>query len=158
MLLLVALLPAVACRKESSPAATTRRVTTTTIPGDARDANVNSIIRFDQARFVDKLMLGTQRNADGTVAQEQTSFKSDEPIVLTFWIRESPAGLRTTAKWLDKNGKQLAVEQKEMNRGKVATFELHEKLKPGKYKVEAYWGGNFADSREFEVTAAQLKR
>ena len=39
-----------------------------------------------------------------------------------------------------------------MNGGKIATFTLDKKLKPGKYSVTGLWGGNDACDFDFVVT------
>jgi len=50
----------------------------------------------------------------------------------------------------------LRTERKVMNGAKVTTFAFNDpKAKPGRYKVIAYWGGNIATEREFEVLAVQ---
>ena len=42
-----------------------------------------------------------------------------------------------------------------MNGAKVATFAFKRKLAPGKYRVEAYWGGNVVADKSFEVTGGK---
>jgi hypothetical protein len=100
---------------------------------------------------VDRCLLGSAIGADGNVTTAQMSFHPGEPMRLTLWLRDSPSGLQTSAHWLTAKGKEIAMEQKPMNGGKVATFTLDKKLKPGKYHVTGLWGGNVACESDFEV-------
>ena len=105
------------------------------IPSDARNAKVDTVIH-PAPRFIDESLLGAQVGADGKVTGESKSFRQGQPIYLT-----------------------MVLTEKNMNGAKVATFKLSEaKLKPGKYHVVGYWGGNIAADRTFEVVAASGKR
>ena len=126
-------------------------------PEDARRAATNVVIRPDVPNVVDKSLLGSKLAADGTVAEETSTFKAGEPVVLTIWIKQSPPGLRTGVIWYGKDDKPLERDKRPMNGAKVVTFALKEKLKPGKYRVEGYWGGNVVADKSFEVTGRKKK-
>ena len=128
------------------------------IPSDARNAKVDTVIH-PAPRFIDESLLGAQVGADGKVTGESKSFRQGQPIYLTMVLTESPPGLQTRAVWHDPKDRVIRTDQKNMNGAKVATFKLSEaKLKPGKYHVVGYWGGNIAADRTFEVVAASGKR
>jgi hypothetical protein len=154
--LTVALLLAAAC-EQKAPAR--RGVTTRVQPSDVRNAKVSTVIQ-PTPQFIDHALLGSQLGPDGMVAKESDSVPAGEPMYLTMVLRESPAGLQTSAVWMGMDKKPLKTERKAMNGAKVATFGFNDpKLKPGRYKVIGYWGGNLATEREFQVVAsAKAKR
>jgi hypothetical protein len=138
------------CQKET-PAR--RRIITRTQPSDVGSAKVNTVIQ-PAPQFIDHALLGSQLGPDGMVAKESDSVAAGQPIYLTMFLRESPKGLQTSAVWMGMDKKPLRTERKEMNGTKVVTFGFNDpKLKPGRYKVVGYWGGNIAAEREFEVVA-----
>jgi hypothetical protein len=142
----------VACQKTEQSASKTTRVTTTTVPGDARNARVDAVIQPVPV-FVDKSLLSPQVGNDGNVAEEKLTANVGDIVYLTMYLRESPVGLKTQVKWTDANKKELKREEREMKGSKVVTYGLvTSNLKPGKYHVEGYWGGNLAAEKDFEVT------
>jgi hypothetical protein len=131
--LLILLLPA--CHREAPPQPTApRRVITKTIPSDAKNANVNAVVRVDPPVFMDA--------ADVSVQGDTVNF--------TMKLRESPKGLVTRATWKDAKGKELSSETHPMNGAMSVTF-TKKGLKPGRYKVEGWWGGNLAAEKAFEI-------
>jgi|SRR5438105_3281445 len=141
--------------RESAPAKT--GATTKVIPSDARNAKVDTVIH-PLPQFIDQSMLGADLGPDGKVTTESDTFKPGQPIYLTMVLRESPPGLQTRASWRDAKEKVLLADKKNMNGGKVVTFTLKQaKLKPGKYHVIGYWGGNIAADKKFEIVGAGSK-
>jgi hypothetical protein len=147
---------AVACARNETPS---RRTTTTRVrPSDVRNAKVNEVIQ-PAPQFINSSLLGADLGTNGTVSKETLSFEQGQPIYLTLVLRESPPGLQTSAVWMDSRKKELRIERKQMNGAKVATFGFRDpKLKPGRYRVIGYWGGNIAAERDFEIVAAKAKR
>ncbi|MDP9362128.1 MAG: hypothetical protein M3P29_11830 [Acidobacteriota bacterium] len=125
---------------------------TTNIPED-ESGKQSRVIERTGTTLVDRMLVGTQLGAGGAVAEERTVVTAGEPVYLTLRLRDSPVGLRTGAIWYDHRGRRVAVEKKEMNGAKVATFALAQKLTPGQYHVEGYWGANLAGDTKFEVVA-----
>ena len=75
-----------------------------------------------------------------------------ETVYLTMWFRESPVGLHTHVSWKDAAKKEVLHEERPMNGSKIATYALNTaKLKPGKYHVDGYWGGNVAAEKDFDI-------
>jgi hypothetical protein len=155
---LLILLPLLICAcQKTETTATTGRVTTKTVAGDASNARVDSVIQPAPV-FIDKALLGPQIGSDGHVAVEKLAVRQGDIIFLTLYLRESPVGLKTQAKWTDQNKKELKREERDMKGAKIATFGLvTSDLKPGKYHVEGYWGGNLAAEKDFEVTGKGKK-
>ena len=141
------------CRK-NEPAEVKRKVVTTVVPEDVRDEKKRVIVN-PMPHILDKALLGTKLAPDGTVFEESQSFKPGEPVALTIWLKSSPPGLSTSATWYDISDQKIAHEQRPMNGEKMTTFRLAEKLKPGKYRVEAYWGGNIIVDQSFEVSGGK---
>jgi hypothetical protein len=150
-----------ACRKETpapGPSGTPSRSGTAVLPGDARNAQIDTHVdvRHQTPFFMQKSMLGTKLAADGTVESDNATVPQGQPVYLTLWLKESPAGLQTTVKWYGKDGKVMKHEQHAMNGGKTVTFTLSDpKLAAGTYRVEGLWGGNLAADKSFDVVAAQ---
>lgn len=127
-------------------------------PSDGRNAKIDTLIH-QEPKFIDESLLGPKLGPDGKVTSESNSFRRGQPIYLTMVLRESPGGLRTSAVWLDSKDKVVRADQKPMNGAKVATFTLKDaRLKPGKYHVIGYWGGNVAADKPFEIVAGPGKR
>jgi hypothetical protein len=144
-----------ACRQESSPATTGK--TTKVMPSDLRNAKVSEVIQ-PAPQFIDHALLGSEVNPDGTVKKDTDKIDAGKPAYLTMYFRESPAGLQASAVLTTIEKKPVKTERRDMNGAKVATFALGD-LKPGRYKVVGYWGGNIAAEREFEVVGgAKAKR
>jgi hypothetical protein len=139
----------VACNREN-PARRAPKTTTVAVPSDVRNAKVNEVIARIPP-FMDHSLLGPTLAPDGTVKGEDPAAVEGTPLYLTVWFRESPPGLQTAAVVTTMDKKPVHTERREMNGAKVATFALGNHLKPGRYKVTAYWGGNFATDREFEI-------
>lgn len=124
-----------ACQREAPPQpAAPRRVITKTIPSDAKNANVNAVVHVDPPVFME--------SADVRVQGDTATF--------TMNLRESPKGLVTRATWKDAKGKELSSDAHPMNGAKSVTF-TKAGLKPGRYKVEGWWGGNLGAEKAFEV-------
>jgi hypothetical protein len=142
---------AAACQPAREAAAPAKpRVRTNIIPEDVAKKR-----RVDEVRtgptLIDQALLGTQVNADGTVAVDSEKVDAGQPLYLTLRLRDSPGGLRIGVIWKDAHGKKLSVEEKEMNGSKVATFTMPQKLAPGRYSVESYWGATPGLVKKFEV-------
>lgn len=141
------------CAKEAGKSALQRGGRGT--PTDERHAKVSEVIA-PAPRFVDHALLGTELGKDGMVAKEGQAFVPGQTIYLTIVLRESPPGLQTSAVWAGVDKKALRVERKEMNGAKVATFGFRDpNIKPGHYRVTAYWGGNVATERDFDIVAPE---
>jgi len=103
-------------------------------------------------------VFGTQLGADGAVAADSATAVEGDPLYLTLRLRESPGGLRIGVIWKDPRGKKIAVEEKEMNGSRIATFALPRKLAPGHYSVESYWGATPGPVHNFEVVGKKKPR
>jgi len=149
-----------ACRKETpSPSSSGKpsRSGTAVLPGDARNAEIDTHVdvRHHTPFFMKKSMLGTKLAADGTVESDNATVPHGQPVYLTLWLKESPAGLQTSVKWYGKDGKVMKHDQHSMNGATTVTFTLDDpKLAPGTYRVEGLWGGNLAADKSFDVVAA----
>jgi|SRR5581483_297118 len=144
-----------ACRQESTSPATTGK-TSKVVPSDLRNAKVSEVIQ-PAPQFIDHALLGSEVNPDGTVKKDADTIEAGKPAYLTMFFRESPPGLQSSAVLTTIDKKPVKTERRDMNGAKVATFSLGD-LKPGRYKVVGYWGGNIAAEREFEVVGDKAKR
>jgi len=142
---------AAACRPAREvPAPVKPRVHTNIIPEDeSKKSRVDKL--HTGPTLIDQSLLGTQLGADGSVAAESSSVEEGQPLYLTLRLRDSPGGLRIGVIWKDAHGRKIAVEEKEMNGSKVTTFTMPQKLAPGHYSVESYWGATPGTVKKFEV-------
>jgi hypothetical protein len=145
------------CGRNESAKPPERKVVTTAIPEKVDQQTKNIVVRPDVPNVLDKSLLGSKLAADGTVAEESATFKPGEVVALSIWLKQSPPGLNTGAIWYGKDDKVLAREKRPMNGGMVATYSLKQKLKPGKYRVEGYWGGNVVADKTFDVASGKKK-
>jgi hypothetical protein len=147
----------VGCEQKQQAGAPSKTATTRVIPSDARNAKINAVVH-PVPSFMDRALLGSEVGPDGVVSKVTSTFQKGQQIHLTLMLRESPPGLQTRAVWYDAGNKELQSERREMNGGKLATFTLNKPtLKPGRYHVIGYWGGNVAAQKDFEI-AAPAKR
>jgi len=155
----LAALSLVACNRAAKQPEPAKKVTvkTTTLPSDARNANVNVVVPVAPPVFLDRSELGAELDKDGNVSKPARFFRPGQTIYLTMWLKESPAALQTSARWTDVAHSEIADERRPMNGAKVVTFALKKKLKPGDYRVEGFWGGNSACEYGFKVEGSKKK-
>jgi len=156
---ILAALSFVACNREAKQPEPAKKVTvkTTTIPTDARNADVKVVVPVAPPVFLDRCELGTELDKDGNVSKAGRFFRPGQTIYFTMWFKESPIALQTSARWTDIARTEIANERRPMNGAKVVTFALKKKLKTGDYRVEGFWGGNTACEYGFKVEAAKKK-
>jgi hypothetical protein len=142
---------AAACQPAREAAAPARpRVHTNIIPEDeSKKRRVDKL--HTGPTLIDQVLLGTQLGVDGAVTADSATVVEGEPLYLTLRLRDSPAGLRISVIWKDAHGKKISVEEKEMNETNIATFTMPQKLAPGRYSVESYWGATPGTVKKFEV-------
>ena len=156
----IAAIAVVGCRREQTTPPPAVNVTTATStanePVDAGPVKVDTVIP-KEIDFLERADLGTRVDKSGAVAETKTTLAPGEPVTMTMWLKESPQGLTTAAKWYDAAGKELQTDLVSMQGGKVASFTLKKKLAPGDYRVEGYWGGNIATNLRFRVEGPVAK-
>ena len=149
----------VGCQREQTapPTATTQTATQTTtvaVPADMTEKKVDEVIVPAQHEFVMSSRAGTAVDKDGMVSKDQNTLKRGQPLRLSMWLKESPSGLHTSAVVFDEKDEKVTEDRKPMNGAKTVTFTFDsKKLKPGKYRVVGYWGGNIA--AEYVVTVTK---
>jgi len=121
-------------------------------PADLKNKRVDQAIPLGGPVLVDEKGIGPTLGPDGNVTGEVKTFKTTDPINLTMKFRDSPHGLQSSVTVEGTQGTHHYRDQRAMNGGKVVTFTIPpKKLKPGRYKVDGYWGGNVAVEYEIEV-------
>src|SRR5512132_3200013 len=91
---------AVACQKtKEQPAPPPARTSTAAQkPQDLSNAQVNTVLALAEAPL-DKSMLGDALDKDGNVTAQLTQVPVGQPVYLTMWVKQSPGGLQTSARW-----------------------------------------------------------
>ena len=159
LFVVVALVGAVACNRETvEPGKKKVNVHTNVIPTDASKVKVKEVLPMEH-QVLERSALGTKLDKDGNVFQSAETFKPGEPVYVSMWLKESPGGLQTSAKFTDDKGKQLDWPKKQMNGEKVATFKLDTtNLSPGEYHAQLYWGMNIEHEYAFRIEVGKKKR
>lgn len=155
MTFLIALVLLAACKKEEAPAPAPAQPTSTVTalsgdPQDMKDKNVDTVVTIP-LDVVPQCYAGSVLGGNGAVSKGSTTFGPKDPIYFSMWLKESPAGLRVSVKVLDDKEKETNVVSQDAANLKIATLTIPAP-KPGKYKLEGYWGGNLACESRIEVT------
>ena len=154
MTFLIALVLLAACRKEAPappPAQPTSTVTALSgDPQDMKDKQVNTVVTIP-LDVVPQCYAGSILGGNGAVSKGSTTFGPKDAIYFSMWLKEAPAGLRVSVKVLDEKEKEVNVVSQDAANLKIATLTIPAP-KPGKYKLEGYWGGNVACEKGIEVT------
>lgn len=145
----------VACRNETAAPAGTATASgqTSTVAGPPRDmknARIDTKVPL-RPPVVSKCVLGSARSADGAVSEQKTTFTTKEPIYVSLWLNEAPAGLRVRLLVTDEKEQNIAHVQVPAAGKKMVTMRVNETLKPGKYHLESFWGGNSVCEHDITV-------
>jgi hypothetical protein len=141
-MLVLTLLAAVACNRETTTLTTTTpgEVKTTTVVGKRRD------LRNAQIDITTPLI----PSAMASCAPEKTDFAPGETIRLNLKLNQSPSGLVVAARIRDDD-EEIAYVTSPAAGKKEVTVAVQEKLDPGTYKLEGYWGGNLVCEHDITV-------
>jgi hypothetical protein len=91
--------------------------------------------------------IGTKLGPDGNVAEMKGSFAVNEPIWLTFSVRETASDLQVTITILDSNRNEIKSLFTSMAGETSATVPIRN-LEPGRYIAEGYVN----DDQKWEVS------
>jgi hypothetical protein len=143
-------LPSCKERKESLQP---KREGTAVLPANdaGKSENVPISLRPVTPFFMIRSTVGDAVNAKGEVEKDNLKVAAGTPVHLTLYLKESPPGLQTGVVWY-KEERPIRREVKPGNGLKVITYTLEDpKLQPGRYRVVAYWGGNVAADKRFQL-------
>lgn len=155
---IVLLVAAAACRKEPMVPSTsttstqaTKTAVTTTAPKaqDLSTAKVNQVIPIPP-RVVPRCAAGSVLGADGS-ASPKADFAKKDKIYFSMWLNEAPAGLQVHVKVFDEKDQPVTAVPLPAEGLKLATVEVPRPAKPGKYRLEGYWGGNWVCEQYIDV-------
>lgn len=155
---IVLLVAAAACRKEyaapstSTPAKQPAKTAVTTTAPKAQDlgnAKVNQVIPIPP-RVVPRCSAGSVVGADGS-ASPKAEFARRDKIYFSMWLNEAPAGLQVHVKVFDEKDQPVTAVPMPAQGLKLATVEVPRPAKPGKYRLEGYWGGNWVCEQYIDV-------
>lgn len=142
-ILVLTLLFTVACNREAPTVETTTtpgEVKTTTVAGKRRD------LRNAQIAVTTPLIPSAMASCE----PEKTEFAAGEPIRLKLKLNEAPVGLVVGARIIDED-EEIAYVTNPAEGKKEVTVAVQEKLDPGTYKLEGYWGGNLVCEHEITI-------
>ncbi|HYC91109.1 MAG TPA: hypothetical protein VEO54_17960 [Thermoanaerobaculia bacterium] len=105
-----------------------------------------------QPQVLSRCEAGSQLGGDGLVARPASTFGEQDSIYLSMWLSEAPEGLQLALRVLDADGNEIGTARRDDAGGaRAVTLQVGEPLKPGKYKLEGFWGGNLVCEREISV-------
>jgi hypothetical protein len=142
-----------ACRYEPPPEGARRRVLERTIWQRANLAGKRVEQKFVlQPKVLSRCEAGSRLDEQGLVEQPASSFDTDEPVYLSMWLAEAPEGLQVALRVLDDEGNEVGTARRDDAGGvRAVTLRVGEELRPGKYKLEGFWGGNLVCEKRVEV-------
>ena len=107
-----------------------------------------------QPKVLTRCEAGSQLGNDGLVAQPAAEFRENDPIYLSMWLAEAPEGLQLALRVVDDEENEIGTARRDDAGGaRAATLEVGEPLKPGRYKLEGFWGGNLACEKSISVVS-----
>lgn len=152
-----------ACRQETvqtetapGSSSTTTGGTVKVVPENAAVKEVDVLLPVNPPAFATNVIIGSAVNADGSIATQVTEFAAGTPIWISMKLNNPPRGSMARVDWFDSKGKSLAAERKEATAGTAyLTFKSVDtsSWKPGKYRVEAWMGGDKVDEKSFTIPA-----
>jgi hypothetical protein len=105
-----------------------------------------------QPQVLSRCEAGSQLGGDGLVATPATTFGEKDSIYLSMWLAEAPEGLQLSMRVVDDEGKEIGTARRDDAGGaRAVTLQVGETLKPGRYELEGFWGGNLVCEREISV-------
>jgi hypothetical protein len=143
----------VACRREAAPppAQQTQTVTTTVAaPPEDFSGEQLKVKVVPEEKMAWDCKPGSTLDAMGAVSEVKSEFARKDPVYVTMFLRDAPPELAVRAVALDEKGKEVAAEQKPAEGAKSVTLNLGS-LKPGKYTIKGFWGGNDACEKKIAV-------
>ncbi|HYR29995.1 MAG TPA: hypothetical protein VEU30_16110 [Thermoanaerobaculia bacterium] len=150
-----------ACNRETTQTTATATTTgttattgtqSTTVAGDPKDLSktkIDTVLKIPPT-VVPQCYSGSVLGGNGAVAEAKTEFGPKDPIHFSMWLNEAPAGLQVSVKVFDEKEKEVSTTPMSGQGLKIATFTVP-RPKPGKYKLEGYWGGNVVCAKSIEV-------
>jgi len=106
-----------------------------------------------QPKVLTRCEAGTRLGEDGLVAEPASTMRPDEPVYLSMWLAQAPEGLQVALRVLDGDENEIGTARRDDAGGvRAVTLQIGEELKPGKYKLEGFWGGNLVCEKNVEVT------
>jgi hypothetical protein len=154
ILLYVFAIPFVACRYEPPPPAPQRpRLQTRTIwqRSDLSGKRVRQkyVLRPD---VLTRCEAGSLLGPDGLVSIPASEFKTTDPIHLSMWLAESPSELQIAMRVLNADDNEIGIVCRDIVAGTQAiTMKVGDELKPGRYTLEGFWGGNLVCEKGVRV-------
>jgi len=95
---------------------------------------------------------GSQLGPDGLVSAPAATFKPADAIHLSMWLAETPAELQVAMRVVDADDREIGIARRDIPAGANAvTMKVGEDLKPGRYKLEGFWGGNLVCEKSVRV-------
>lgn len=148
-------IPFVACRYEAPPAETVQRPRLQ--PRTVWQRSDLSGKRVQQKyvlrpNVITRCEAGSQLGPDGLVSVPSGTFKTTDPIHLSMWLTQAPEDLQLVLRVLDAEENEIGVAHRDDAGGaRAVTLKVGEELKPGKYRLEGFWGGNLVCEKDVEV-------
>lgn len=87
----------------------------------------------------------------GSGGSEKTTFAAGEPIELMLVLAEAPPELKVAARLVDAEDVVIARADTPAGGKQSVSVSINQKVAPGKYRLEGYWGGNLVCEHDVTV-------
>lgn len=87
----------------------------------------------------------------GSGGSERTTFATGEPVELMMVLAEAPPELKVAARLVDADDAVVARADTPAGGKQSVTVAIQQKIEPGKYRLEGYWGGNLVCQHDVTV-------
>lgn len=87
----------------------------------------------------------------GSGGAEKTTFAAGEPVELMMVLAEAPPELKVAARLVDAKSAVVARADTPAGGKQSVTVAIQQRIAPGKYRLEGYWGGNLVCEHDVTV-------
>lgn len=91
------------------------------------------------------------RCVPGSRGAETTTFAAGEPVELMMTLAEAPPELKVAARLIDAQDRVVARADTPAGGKQAVSVVIQQKLEPGTYRLEGYWGGNLVCEHDVKV-------
>jgi hypothetical protein len=124
------------CQREEQLPSTQTVTAVSTAPEDVAQKDETEVVVLDEEKFILSSRAGATLGSDGMVTADVETFKRGQPLHLSIWFKEVPAGLDISGVVYDENDQKVADERKPGNGSKNVTFTFDSsKWQPGMYRL-----------------------
>ncbi len=105
-----------------------------------------------QPHVLSRCEAGSRLGNDNLVATPASKFGENDEIYMSMWLSHAPEGLQLSMRVLDADDNEIGTATRDDAGGaRAATIQVGEPLKPGRYTLQGFWGGNMVCEKQISV-------